>query len=82
MFLESTTFWLIVFYSFVAIAIGGVLLVYRLVNRATFRRDDGEGIGVGYEEDSLGRVLGRQPSPELTNDNASEHSPHIQVNRQ
>jgi hypothetical protein len=81
MLLESTTFWLIVFYAFTAIAIALVLLVYRLLNRAPFRHDDGESVGVGYEEDGFGRVLGRQPSAELTNDNAANHSPHISINR-
>jgi hypothetical protein len=81
MILESTTFWLIVFYAFVALAIGFVLLVYRLLNRASFRRQDGEAIGVGYEEDSVGHVLGREPYAELTNDNAPDHAPHISKNQ-
>ena len=79
---ESKTFWLIAFYVFVALAIGFVLFVNRLSSRAKFRADDGEGVGVGYEEDSVGRVLEVEPSPELTNDNTTDHAPHIPINRQ
>ena len=81
MLFESTTFWLIVFYIFVAGAIGFVLLVYRLLNRAKFRADSGEAIGVGYEEDPTGHLVGPEPGPDMVNGDQTVHPPHISINR-
>ena len=78
MLLESTGFWLTVFYVFVACAIGFVLLVYRWLNRSTFRFENGESIGVGYEEDATGHVIGSQPGPDIV-DGDVVHPPHISV---
>ena len=78
MLLESTTFWLIVFYAFVALAIGFVLLMYGIVNRSRFRFEDGEGIGVGYEEDSVGHIVHGDPGTDLAGPEPV-HAPHMTV---
>jgi hypothetical protein len=56
MLFESKVFWLSLFYLFWASAVVFVVVVYRLVNRKRFRSAE-ESTEVGYEEDSMGRVL-------------------------
>ena len=78
--LESTTFWLIVFYIFVGCAIAFVFLAYRLLNRSKFRAESGEAIGVGYEEDATGHVLSSEPATNICEGDTVQ-PPHIAINK-
>jgi hypothetical protein len=77
MIFESTRFWLIIFYAFVACAILFIVGLYRWLNHAKFRAENGEGLGVGYEEDATGHPVDGE-DPDITG--TDSRSPHVPVN--
>jgi hypothetical protein len=79
MLLESTPFWLFIFYAFIALVIASMWAIYRWLNRSQFRSEDGESIGVEYEENKLEQIIVYSKDNDVS-DNDLDGQPHIAIN--